>query len=117
MLCSFFLSKPISICALYFNIYIDSTLPSIEALHTLIGVKKCSLELCQHLQVPYCVVQEIHQQTSDATEQKEIFLKRWLSEHPAPSIAVVTEALYQMEEHEILKKLIHSMLLRGWDVH
>ena len=75
-------------------------------------------ELCDWLQVPDSLQQEIQQQTSDATQQKKTLLERWLRDYPAPSWAVVAEALYKTEEHDALehvKKMymyITSML--GW---
>ena len=36
---------------------------------------------------------------------KKIVLERWLQNHPAPSWAVVAEALYQMKEHDSLEQV------------
>ena len=72
--------------------------------------------LCDQLQVPYSVQGEIEQQTSDATQQKKTLLERWLRDHPAPSWAVVAEALYQMKEHGVLEqvKKMYITGMLGW---
>ena len=59
---------------------------------------------------------EIRQQTSDATQQKKTLLERWLRDHPAPSWAVVAEALYQMEEHGVLEQVKKTYItgMLGW---
>ena len=103
-----------------FVLSIDSTGPAIKALYTLTDVQDwSSAGLRLHLQVPDYVEQEIRQQTSDATQQKKALLKRWLKEHPAPSWAVVTEALYQMEEHDVLNrvKMFIAGMLGWWDAY
>ena len=85
-------------------------------LTTKVGVWWGVKGLCLHLQVPFHVEQEIRQQTTDATEQKQKLLKRWLSDHPTPSWELVTEALYQMEEHDILKEVkefIQKIIIPG----
>ena len=73
------------------------------------------LNLSGRLQVPESVGKEIKQQTSDATQQKKTLLERWLQDHPAPSWAVVADALYLAEEHGVLEQVkmyITGML--GW---
>ena len=51
------------------------------------------------------MVDEIQQQDSDATQQKKTLLERWLWDHPAPSWAVVAEALYQIGERDVLEQV------------
>jgi hypothetical protein len=51
------------------------------------------------------VKNEIQQQTSDDTEQQKTLLERWLRDHPAPSWAVVAEALYWIHEHVVLEQV------------
>ena len=62
------------------------------------------------------VVDEIREQTSDATQQKKAFLERWLWDHPAPSWAVVAEALYQLREHRVLEQVKKTYItgMLGW---
>ena len=82
--------------------YIDSTLPSTEVLCALTDVQDWSSDrLYLNLQFPYSVEQETCKQTR---EHKKMLLKRWFKEHPTPSMAL-TEALYQMGEHEILNRV------------
>ena len=73
--------------------------------------------LCILLEVPGSVANEIKQQTSDATQQKKTLLERWLRDHPAPSWAVVAEALYKVpEEHGVLEqvKKMYITGMLGW---
>ena len=74
------------------------------------------IELRGYLQVPDSVEDEIQQQTSDATQQKKTLLERWLRDHPAPSWAVVAEALYKMEEHGVLEQVKKTYItgMLGW---
>ena len=74
-----------------------------------------SCGLCAWLNVPWSVKNEIKPQTSDVpcTQQKKTLLEWWLQAHPAPSWAVVAEALYRIKEHDVLeqvKKFITGML-------
>ena len=70
------------------------------------------LGLCEYLRVPVSVKHEILRQTSDDTEQKKTLLERWLRDYPAPSWAVVAEALYKMGEHDILEQ-VKKMYITG----
>ena len=69
-----------------------------------------------YLQVPLSVEDEIQQQTTDATQQKKTLLERWLRDHPAPSWAVVAEALYLMREHGVLEQVKKTYItgMLGW---
>ena len=71
------------------------------------------LGLCDCLQVPKSVQQEIQQQTSNVTQQKKTLLERWLHDHPASSWAVVAEALYWMEEHDVLEQVKKMYIIQG----
>ena len=72
--------------------------------------------LSGNLKVPGSVGKGIQQQTSDATQQKKTLLERWLRDHPAPSWAVVAEALYQGVEHGVLEqvKKMYITGMLGW---
>ena len=65
------------------------------------------------LQVPESVVDEIQEQTDDATRQKKTLIKRWLRDYPAPSWAVVAEALYKIEEHRVLEQVKKKYITTG----
>ena len=65
-----------------------------------------------YLQVPKSLKKEIYKLTSDPMEQKKIYLKRWLSDHPAPSWVLVAEALYKVEEHDVLE-LVKNRYITG----
>ena len=102
----------------YVFLYLDSTLTLTNLTSALTAVINSwdATGLRAYLQVPYSVQNEIRQQTSHATQQKKILLERWLRDHPAPSWAVVAEALYWMGEYGVLEQVkktyITSML--GW---
>ena len=101
---------------------LDRTLNVMNLESVLSGVTKWfeevlyAVSLPAWLQIPESVWKEIQQQTSDATQQKKTLLERWLRDHPAPSWAVVAEALYQMKElgvlEQVKKMYITGML--GW---
>ena len=91
---------------IYIFLSLDSTLTPTNLLTALTAVEDWStMGLSWRLHVPDSVTTEIRQQTSDATQQKKTLLEMWLRDHPAPSWAVVAEALYQEEEHGVLEQV------------
>ena len=101
----------------YIFLYLDSTLTPTNLLTALTAVEDWSTTgLSFELQVPGSVTREIQQQTSDAPQQKKTLLERWLRDHPAPSWAVVADALYQMEEYGVLEQVKKTYItgMLGW---
>ena len=77
----------------------ESTLTPTNLCNALEEVKNWE-GLGEWLNIPYSKLQQIAEQHRDSAEAKEEMLKVFLAQHPAPSWATVTEALYRMGPYE-----------------
>ena len=107
-------------CILYLphSVHSESTLTLTNLCNALAEVRDWD-DLGAWLNIPYFKLQQIKWQHRDPAEAKEEILKVFLAQHPAPSWATVTEALYRLG---VLDEKCHHVLqevrrLYGTGIH
>ena len=97
------------------SLHADPTLTLPNLVSLVEGVISWRVNLGERLRVPFLKLHEIDMNSLSKPEKKEVMLKEWLENHPAPSWMGVARSLYRsagLPEHAALRSM-YGKYLKG----